>query len=1201
MVDLPKVSTAVVTSTAPRSSVSPGQIQGNTDLMANALGKVANASMDIATDMAKTQAADDLQNQKVTLNADGTVNVVNPANSVIFGKAGEAYNNAVQAGTIAQHSNVISQEMNDIHQKYPTDPAGFKTAADAWKAQYLSQHGGGEVGQAIAQQAAQLQTQHLNAITNTAASTDIDNQKKSITASIEDQKNTAIALARQGGTDTPQFQQAVGRMNASYDALATNPLFKMPQDQIDLEKKNTTALLQGEALVAHVDATFNKRGKAQASEELQSLLTNPNLREVDRSRLYTQGLSRLAYLTGDAKANIDANRQITTQMEEGLAKHTVKAEDPAVGLAIQRARDIGDTEGAQRITAAAAVQQHLRAVNPLPDAIKAEVLGVPGGVVNQAIPAEGRALLNTIASTESAGRYNVRYGGNGDKTFQGYTDHPRIAEPITSGPDVGKTSSAAGRYQFIAPTWDAQAKKLGLTDFSPANQDAAAWDLAQTEYKAKTGKDLLTTLKSGQTADVLPALSGQWASLPGGRQPAGRFMASSAGGMGGFTAEQVQQNPFLLSAYVRTLAADPELRVQSAKQTAEAVGKGIDNGILPSPAAVAEVNQAAALYPDKMGKVADEMNGRLAGQKIAALPQEQQDQVVEAYKRAADGADVHHMNLAAAALKQVQDSNKNLQDHPYAEAANRGWTQTPAPLDPSQPDTIAPALAQRAALGARIGGLNHTPPPPILDKDEVPKLQSALQGPNGAAVLGQIAQGLRPDEMQRLIDGDGFKESVTAMSRSGDPAKMNAAYSFMDTQQRQNPLQFDREFPAGLKDLRAWQSNLAFYPPDEAAKRLMRQYDPAQSAAYDASVKVADTALKNVSAANVVSKFSTGWGPIGTGARTPVSTDAGIAAGALKADYDKNYRDGYAATGDPTAADKFAMEKLNLKYAMSPANGNRVMANAPERYYPEVAGSHDWIGQQLDHEIAQATAGKLFEGMRTSPKQGPRYASPATDAGAFSSRQYQANRALVPDAITEREIASGKPPSYQVVVQDSSTGRWGSLSGPKVSDVNLRAADAAMSLTPQERALYQRHLTNLTGPGGVDNPDGSRSTVYVAVQEHDGKFYNIPTVWNGKREVEPYTRPDGTVMDVPNKTTLDNVEKEGWDKFPSYPTPDAADARYGQMHAYLDKDTTTYMASKNGLPRRIRFDPSEAFAAHAKRAEDARAAVAFDPGATVQP
>jgi hypothetical protein len=513
----------------------------------------------------------------------------------------------------------------------------------------------------------------------------------------------------------------------------------------------------------------------------------------------------------------------------------------------------------------------------------------------------------------------------------------------------------------------------------------------------------------------------------------GDFVAPSAGGKGGFTAQEVQQNPFLLSAYVRTLAADPELRVQSAKQTAAAAGKSLDNGVLPAPAAIAEVNQAAALYPDKMGPIADELNGRLAGQKIAALPQEERAQVEEAYRQASAGPDVHHMNIANAALKQVDDSNKNMQAHPYQEAANRGWTQAPAPLDPSQPDAIAPALVQRAQLGTRIAGLNHTPAPPLLDKDEAPKLQSALQGPNGAAVLGQIQQALRPEEMERLIDGDGFKESVTGMSRSGDPVKMNAAYSFMDTLQRQNPLQFDREFPDGLKDLRAWQSNLAFYPPEEAAKRLMRQYDPAQSAALQAADKVADAALKNVSPDKVVSKFSTGFGPFGTGARTPVSEQAGLAAGALKADYDKNYRDGFAATGDPTMADRFAMEKLGNKYAVSPVNGNRVTAYAPEKYYPQVGGSFDWMSKQLDDMVASATGADR----PSAPSVGESAAAFGADIGYSSAggagdnspvgqRQYGAPRALVPDAMTESDIANKKPPSYRVVIQDPN-GRWAAL------------------------------------------------------------------------------------------------------------------------------------------------------------------------------
>lgn len=124
---------------------------------------------------------------------------------------------------------------------------------------------------------------------------------------------------------------------------------------------------------------------------------------------------------------------------------------------------------------------------------------------------------------------------------------------------------------------------------------------------------------------------------------------------------------------------------------------------------------------------------------------------------------------------------------------------------------------------------------------------------------------------------------------------------------------------------------------------------------------------------------------------------------------------------------------------------------------------------------------------------------------------------------------------------------------------NFAQAMKDLQLTPQEQALYRRHLSNLWGNGGVDNADGSRSTLYQSVQEHNGKYYNIPTVWDGKIETEKYTRPsDGKQFDVPNATALANVEKAGWDKFPSYDNPDTADERYGKMHGYLEKDASDY-------------------------------------------
>ena len=137
-------------------------------------------------------------------------------------------------------------------------------------------------------------------------------------------------------------------------------------------------------------------------------------------------------------------------------------------------------------------------------------------LLNRTIPAEGYGLLNAIAGPESGGNYGVIYGG---KQFNDYSHHPHLNIPIENGPNKGKTSSAAGRYQFLGDTWDDISGRYGLPDFSPQNQDLGAWALANEVYRNKTGGDLTEALRAGKLQDVAKTLSGTWTSLAGGIEP----------------------------------------------------------------------------------------------------------------------------------------------------------------------------------------------------------------------------------------------------------------------------------------------------------------------------------------------------------------------------------------------------------------------------------------------------------------------------------------------------------------------------------------------------------------------------------------------------------------------------------------------------------------------------------------------------------
>lgn len=113
----------------------------------------------------------------------------------------------------------------------------------------------------------------------------------------------------------------------------------------------------------------------------------------------------------------------------------------------------------------------------------------------------------------------------------------------------------------------------------------------------------------------------------------------------------------------------------------------------------------------------------------------------------------------------------------------------------------------------------------------------------------------------------------------------------------------------------------------------------------------------------------------------------------------------------------------------------------------------------------------------------------------------------------------------------------------------LEQAQTKLKLTPQERALYERHLSNLYGAGRVEHPDGSISTLYqMSVTGPDKRAYNIPTVYDGR-----ILHPDEAIQ---------RAAQHGWQYFPSYASPQDAEQRYGQMHEFFDQDMRSFMTQR---------------------------------------
>ena len=116
-----------------------------------------------------------------------------------------------------------------------------------------------------------------------------------------------------------------------------------------------------------------------------------------------------------------------------------------------------------------------------------------------------KALLDTISFAEGTSGpegYRTMFTGKLFDTTRGWL-HP---DKVNTG--GGYSSTAAGRYQMLTPTYKMAASATGTTGFSPAEQDL------QAVYLLDNRKALEPLLRGEDVGSVINMLAPEWASLP---------------------------------------------------------------------------------------------------------------------------------------------------------------------------------------------------------------------------------------------------------------------------------------------------------------------------------------------------------------------------------------------------------------------------------------------------------------------------------------------------------------------------------------------------------------------------------------------------------------------------------------------------------------------------------------------------------------
>lgn len=499
-----------------------------------------------------------------------------------------------------------------------------------------------------------------------------------------------------------------------------------------------------------------------------------------------------------------------------------------------------------------------------------------------------RGFLNATSAEESGGSYTVVYGGH---EITDFSDHPRIFSPSPNGP-----SSAAGRYQITASTWDDLVATYGkgvLPDFSPESQDRAAILLARERFNRQLGPgewDFDTILSRGTDEQILAvkkALEPTWAAFA--NMTDDKFLNIFRGGRG-------------------------------------VSGGGTGTGTVPD--VFTDPRYAALPYETKLELTSSAQSALTAMQKAQA---EQQSQL----------ADVLQTQLLAGKVS-ASDVQSRIDNNEFSPADALKLTKA------INDEVLSGREAQRFAASADAGAIlgntaeNQNAAYQYYQRSGVMEaLQAGDANAANTVATGFARTGVLPKEVGEAISG---------LVNSSDPRQMQTGLDALSMMRNKNPDMFAFALPKELVELEgAWNTMRKYSPAGNPAEQLAAINEwrsPEARKLRESFAKDVEEQLLTITPESITAAFDEGlfdWEP-----NAPATA---AVRGMLKQDFDSLYTRYYPMFQDQQATTEFVVEQLKHSWKQDSTGGTeRLMYLPPSASasgYPAVQGSYDWVRQDI--------------------------------------------------------------------------------------------------------------------------------------------------------------------------------------------------------------------------------------------------------------